>query len=167
MGLLGLAFGAAEHFMEKSGKQPLPPPRGQIPQGAPPPPPPPMGTAHPHKPQSDAVLLIRAMIASANADGYIDEDEKRRIFERLEAVDLNDEERDFINKELSRPANLDTIVAQVTNPKLAKQVYAVSLLAIEIDTDAEREYIKELAKRLSLEETTVDLIHKNLNIEKP
>ncbi len=184
MGLLGVAFGAAEHFMGKSKTQlrgqmgetvpPPPPPglssggqAGPIQGGGPPPPPPPMGPHSQNKPQSDAILLIRAMIASANADGHIDDDEKKRIFERLEAVNPNDEEKEFINKELSHPANLDTIVAQITNPKLAKQVYAVSLLAIDIDTDAEREYIKNLAKKLNLDESTVDIIHKNLNIEKP
>lgn len=181
LGLLGVALGAVEHYMKKEGTShpdalppsgaspaspPPPPPRGV---SAAPPPPPPAGAAAPSAattpPQSDAVLLIRAMIASANADGLIDADERRRIVERLEAVGLSEEERDFITAELANPADASAIADQVRTPEMADQVYAASLLAIEVDTEAERDYLRQLATRLGLAPSRVEEIHARLGVE--
>ena len=60
------------------------------------------------------------------------------------------EERRFVEAELAKPADLDAIVREATTPELAIQVYAASLLAIEVDTPAERSYLRTLADRLGL-----------------
>jgi uncharacterized membrane protein YebE (DUF533 family) len=194
LGLVGVAMEAVEHFMDKS-KTPAsaPPPLGPSPIQAssppiPPPspggiasPPPPPGAAAstprppdmtsplPPSPEAgrQAVLMIRAMIAAANADGVIDETERNRILKKLEAVDLSDQEHSFIVKELLSPVGLDQIADQVDSMETAKNVYAVSLLAIDIDTDAERIYMKTLAQRLDLNESILDEIHGELGIERP
>ena len=111
-------------------------------------------------------MLIRAMIAAANADGVIDEDERNRILKKLETVDLSDQEHSFIVKELWSPAGLEDIVAQVKSPESAKRVYTVSLLAIEVDTDAERTYMNTLAQRIGLTESDIHDIYRTLGIEK-
>jgi uncharacterized membrane protein YebE (DUF533 family) len=196
LGLAGVAMEAVEHFMEKSktsasGLPPTGPPPIQTsaPSQPPPapglstPPPPPGSTvaAPPPPPQSasivpesndasetdqQAVLLIRAMIAAANADGVIDEEERNRILKKLETVDLSDQEHSFIVKELLSPAGLEDIVAQVKSPETAKMVYTVSLLAIEVDTNAERAYMETLAQQLSLNESDLNDIYQTLKIEK-
>ncbi len=195
LGLAGVAMEAVEHFMDKSkppasGSPPSGPPPLQtsVPSQPPPapgastPPPPPGATvAAPPPPPSasfgsesvdaektgqEAVLLIRAMIAAANADGVIDEEERNRILKKLETVDLSDQEHSFIVKELLSPAGLEDIVAQVKSPEMAKMVYTVSLLAIEVDTDAERTYMNTLARRLSLNESDLNDIYQTLKIEK-
>jgi len=189
-GLLGVAMEAAEHYMNKaktpqSAAPPPSPPGGapsapppQPPGAAPTPPPTPGGhaTTPPSPPDSgpapaegpgDAVLLIRAMIAAANADGMIDEDERGRILDKLKAVELTPEENTFIVQELLSPCDLDTIVRAVETPVMAKQVYAVSLMAIEVDTDAERKYITSLADRLGLDDAALDSIHRDLEIDRP
>jgi len=195
LGLAGVAMEAVEHFMDKSktptsGLPPSGPPPIQTsaPSQPPPapgastPPPPPGATvaAPPPPPPSasvgsesvdateanqEAVLLIRAMIAAANADGVIDEEERNRILKKLETVDLSDQEHSFIVKELLSPAGLEDIVAQVKSPEMAKMVYTVSLLAIEVDTDAERAYMNTLAQQLSLNESDLNDIYRTLKIE--
>jgi len=139
---------------------------------APPPPPPGKAAAPPPPPSSgkapdneDAVLLIRAMIAAANADGAIDETERNAILERLRTVDLSPEEQVFVTQELFSPADLDTIVAGVHSPDLARQVYTVSLMAIEVDTDRERQYMDALAGRMNLDAQTVAQIERSLELE--
>lgn len=187
LGLLGVAIAAAEHFMEKREAAPPPPPGGFSrpnagPVSSPPPPPgssfpvpgtrgqgqippPPPGTATASPPDTDqAVLLVRAMIASANADNRIDQEEKRRIMLRLEALDLSEDEKRFLERELARPLDMDAIIEQVSNPELARKVYAVSLLAIEVDTEEEERYLKELAIGLGLDENTLDEIHAQIGI---
>ena len=197
LGLAGVAMEAMEHFMDKSRTSASgPPPSGPPPiqTSAPSQPPPAPGVSTPQPPPGatvaaptpplpstsidpesidatesgqEAVLLIRAMIAAANADGVIDEDERNRILKKLETVDLSDQEHSFIVKELMSPAGLEDIVSQVKSPETAKKVYTVSLLAIEVDTDAERAYMNTLAQRIGLTESDIDDIYRTLKIEKP
>ena len=107
------------------------------------------------------------MIAAANADGVIDQDERNRILGKLETVDLSDQEHSFVVRELLSPVGMENIVTAVKSQEMAKQVYTVSLLAIEVDTDAERTYINTLAQRLGLDESDINDIHRKLGIEKP
>lgn len=190
LGALGVAMEAFEHFVSKpknAGAPPMAP--GSVPSmpGAPPPLPPTPGgssvppplppmpgkaVAPPPSPSpgetpenADAVLLIRAMIAAANADGTIDETERDTILERLRTVDLSPEEQAFITRELFSPADPDAIVAGVNSPELARQVYAVSLMAIEVDTQKERQYMEALASRLNLDGQTVEQLERSLELE--
>jgi len=81
-------------------------------------------------------------------------------------VDLSDQEHSFIVKELLSPTGLEDIVAQVISPEMAKMVYTVSLLAIEVDTDAERAYMNTLSQQLGLNESDLNDIYRTLGIEK-
>jgi uncharacterized membrane protein YebE (DUF533 family) len=182
LGLLGVAMEAVEHFMNQPqgagpppqapGVPPSPPLMGRAPAAPPPPPPMPVQPARvPPPPASfesagnpEAVLLIRAMIAAAHADGVIDQAERNNILEQLQAVDLSPEEHGFIVQELLSPVDLETIVSGVRSPELARQVYTVSMMAIEVDTDKERQYMETLAGRLGLDESTVEQIHRRLEL---
>jgi uncharacterized membrane protein YebE (DUF533 family) len=114
---------------------------------------------------AEAVILIQAMIAAANADCLIDQAERSSILKRLQAVDLSPEEHAFVVQELLSPADMDTIVGRVDRPELARQVYAVSLMAIEVDNEKERQYMKTLASRLGLDHSTVEQIQRSLEPE--
>ncbi len=164
LGLVGVAMEAVEHYMnqdKRSGSapgpapgMPPPPPPGAGPQAPPsaqPPPPPPAPGSGPEMSARDkAVLLIRAMIAAAAADGDIDNRERSRIMDQAGKSGLSEEERDFLEKEMANPRPLETIVSQVDSPELAARVYAVSLAALEVDTEAERQYLRNLAGALGL-----------------
>jgi len=188
MGAIGVAMEAVEHFMNKPqgtgapaqapggpppapGSAPPPPPTSGAPSAAPPPPPmpgPSVPTAPPpaeSEDNADAVLLIRAMIAAANADGVIDESEREAILGRLRTVDLSPEEQAFITQELFSPADLETIVERVNSVALGRQVYAVSLMAIEVDTEKERQYMDTLANRLGLDQAAVAAITRSLEMD--
>ena len=92
------------------------------------------------------------MISAAKADGQIDSDEQRRIFERLGDADLDAEARAFLFDELGKPLDLEALVQGVDRPEVAAEVYAASLLAIEVDSPAERGYLQMLSGRLGLED---------------
>jgi len=145
-----------------------PPPPG--PGMAPPPPPRPASipAVPPPAPAAErtgeAVLLIRAMIAAANADGVIDAEERQRILERFRGADLSPEEQNFLAGELLSPATIDSLLADVRSAETARQLYAVSLLAISVDTEAERLYLRTLADRLGLSAGERDDIHARLGM---
>jgi uncharacterized membrane protein YebE (DUF533 family) len=112
--------------------------------------------------QTTAVLLIRAMIAAANADGVIDAQERSQILDKLKTVELSREEHQFIVHELLEPKELGDIIKAVDGMEMARQVYAASLLAITVDTPAEEEYLSALAGQLGLDVDTVQSIHQQL-----
>lgn len=186
LGLLGVAMEAVEHYMNKSsgtaapGLPPMPPPAGAVvsvtaPPPLPgraiaaPPPPPPGGLATQAPaaatPADDAVLLIRAMIAAANADGAIDAQERAAILDRLRSVRLSQEEHQFIVHELLDPKPMQAIVAAVASPELARQVYLASLVAIAVDTDEELDYLRNLAQHLRLDQETLAAIHQQAGVD--
>jgi uncharacterized membrane protein YebE (DUF533 family) len=106
--------------------------------------------------------MIRAMIAAAAADGEIDDQERANIVSRLNAVGLSEDEREFIERELAAPLGFRRIAAQVDAPELARQVYTASLMAIEVDTQAEKDYLDGLAQALGLPGDEVARIHQRI-----
>jgi hypothetical protein len=134
-----------------------PPPPGQSSAASPSPAPPETDT-----PSNDAILLIRAMIAAANADGIIDEKERNNILNKLQKVQLTSEEHAFVVHELLAPKDMADIVAEVKSPAMAKQVYTVSQMAIEVDTAAERDYMLKLSEHLGLSASDIDQIREEL-----
>ena len=112
--------------------------------------------------QADPVLLIRAMIAAANADGVLDETERMRILGQLEGVGLTEEEKDFLCAEFDAPRSLQAIAAEVSSPAMAAQVFTVSLLAVDVDTQAERDYLGGLRLALNLDEGAAQSIARRL-----
>jgi len=104
-------------------------------------------------------LILRAMIAAAKADGQVGEDEIERIVGRLAADGLSADEKRFLTEEFRRPLDVAALVAEVPNPAVAAEVYAASLLAIDLDTQAELDYLRQLSRALGLDNETVARLH--------
>ena len=104
-----------------------------------------------------ATLLVRAMIAAAKADGTIDAEERARILDRFGALDA--EEHAFLEAEMAAPLDVDGLLDGVTDPAVKAEVYAASLVAIDLDTPAERFYLQLLAAKLGLPKAAVDAMH--------
>lgn len=118
--------------------------------------------AMPGPEQERAVLMIRAMIAAAKADGEIDADERAAILARLDEEGSGAEAHAFIEAEMARPLDLYEITSNVRDAAMAADVYAASLLAITVDTDAERRYLDRLAARLGLDDGAAEAIEARL-----
>ena len=97
-----------------------------------------------------ALLLIRAMIAAANADGQITAVERQRILGKLDEAGADAEDRRIIEQELQQPRSLDALLRDVTDPETAEQVYLASEMAIDAGSPAEKSYLQYLAARLNL-----------------
>ena len=105
------------------------------------------------------------MIAAANADGVLDDTERMRIFGQIEGVGLTEEEKDFLSAEFGQPWSLHEIAAAVSSPVVAAQIFTVSLLAVDVDTPAEREYLISLRQTLGLDEGQARSIARRLGRE--
>ena len=91
--------------------------------------------------------LLAAMISAAKADGHIDDAEREIIETRLRGMDYD--MRDM-RAELDAPVDPDRIAAMADSPAAAREIYAVSVMAIDIDHASERMYLDDLAKALGL-----------------
>jgi uncharacterized membrane protein YebE (DUF533 family) len=111
-----------------------------------------------------AELILKGMINAAKADGQIDQQEGQRIMGKLQQAGIDEHGQQWILNEMYRPLDLDAFVAEIRSPEVAAQVYAASLLAIEVDTDAERNYLQQLAQRTGLQPASVQHIHRAMGL---
>lgn len=115
--------------------------------------------------EEDAEIIIKAMINAAKADGQIDETEINKITGKLVKGGLTDEEKKFIVTEAQKPMDLDKVVSSAGGQiEMAAQIYAASMLAIEVDTAAEQEYMKQLAAGLGLHPEVASYLEQTLGV---
>ena len=109
-----------------------------------------------------AKVMIQAMIGAAKCDGNIDEDERQKIVSHL-GDDVSEEERQFVLAEMQAPLDTDGLVASVPRGSEA-QVYMMSLMGIDLDSQEEARYLDSLRQKLGLEESAVNDIHQKLGV---
>jgi uncharacterized membrane protein YebE (DUF533 family) len=163
-----------EQKSQGGGMSPPPPPgTGTSGSGTPPPtpgglqatppPPPPMSDGAPASPPLAsvppaggpgaaelAVRMIQVMVAAAHADGTMDAEEERAVLDKLRGAELTQEEKMFLLGELHQPKSLETLTVGISDPAVAKTMYMLAVAAIDIDTEAERVWLNELALRLGI-----------------
>ena len=113
----------------------------------------------PQQQASDAEIILLAMIDAAKADGQVDSDELSRIMNTMKSSGIGQEGMNYVIQKLQGPMETAKIVAAAKNrPELAAQVYSASLMAIDVDTDAERRYLDKLAGAMGLSQAVVQNI---------
>ena len=112
--------------------------------------------------QQKAMLLVRAMIQAAKADGQIDAEEMSRIMGRLAEAGETDDARQMVLRAMSQPVDIAGLAAEARDAQEAAEVYAASLMAITVDSPAERDYLARLAAALQLPPETVAHIQAKL-----
>jgi uncharacterized membrane protein YebE (DUF533 family) len=105
------------------------------------------------------MLMLRAMITAANADGHIDEDERQQIYQQVDNFDLTVKDKASLFDELRRPLSLQELVKAVPNSQTAIEVYAASLLAIDEQQSASQDYLSRLASSMFLPPELVKAVH--------
>lgn len=96
------------------------------------------------------LVLIRAMIAAAKADGHVDATEQQRLFAQVEKLGLDAQAKALVFDALTQPVDLQQLVTQAATPEQGAELYLVSRLAIDPDHPAERAWLDALASRLQL-----------------
>jgi len=115
--------------------------------------------------EGDAELVLKAMINAAKADGHIDRSEVQRIAGQLEKTGIDQQTREYVMAEMQKPMDTEGLVAAAAGrPELAAELYAASLLAIEVDTPAEKVYLDELASKLGLDVAAANRLEEMLGV---
>jgi uncharacterized membrane protein YebE (DUF533 family) len=122
--------------------------------------------AEPAVGDSRPLLLVRAMIAAAMADGHLDASEQARLFREIDRLDLTTEEKGMMLEELRRPWSVNALAAHCREPETAVEVYAAGLLAIDETRIESARWLDELARSLALPPALVAEIHAQADSEK-
>lgn len=160
----GLAYQAYKNY--QAGKTPAEAPPADQPLL-----PPPADTGfHPSQaPQGEtefAMMLVRAMIAAAKADGTIDEEERAKISDRLSLAGLDSDAEEFLRNELAAPLDVDALANAAQSEEQKVELFTAARLAVSLDTRAERGFLDMLAGRLNLPDALVDHIEATVSAAK-
>jgi hypothetical protein len=109
-----------------------------------------------------AALMLRAIIQAVKCDGNLDADEKKKLMEAM--GDASQDEIKAVNAELSRPIDVEGLARMVPNGMEA-QVYLASLGAINLDQQAEAQYLHSLAQALELSPQEVNALHDRAGVQ--
>lgn len=113
--------------------------------------------------EAAAALMLSAMLQAAKSDGKFDASEQAKLMEKL--GDVSAEEKAFVNNELSKPVDVEGLARQVPNG-LQPQVYMMSVLGIDLDSQEEAQYLHQLATAMGINKDQVNTIHDRLGVTK-
>ncbi len=97
-----------------------------------------------------AMLMLRAMVYSARADGHIDEKERDRIMKIAGEFLPGTDTRSLIQSYMSEPLEVRNLVSGIQSPEQKEDLFRLSCLVIDIDHFMERSYIDALADALAI-----------------
>ena len=96
------------------------------------------------------ILLVRAMIAAANADGHIDDHERESIRGQLSQLGLGAEAIQLLDREVGAPLSVAELAQQVKSTASGAEVYLLSSVIVDDANALERQYLEDLAKELQI-----------------
>jgi len=143
---LGGASGRGRSLPGNQGNNPFEPSASQLPDNA-----------------SQSEVYLRAMIQAAMADGGLDEQEQQAILKK--AGNVGRAEADFIRAEMARGTNVQSFIQSVPRG-IEEQVYAMSLMAIQLDNQTEAQFLHALAQGLRITEDQSNAIHDRLGAQR-
>lgn len=97
-----------------------------------------------------SLVLLKAMIAAAKADGHVNKKELEIINEQINKLGLNKEVAQTLKDEISKPLDVKEIAALADNQAMASEIYLVSATVTDKENSMEREYLDSLAKAMAL-----------------
>ncbi len=96
------------------------------------------------------LTLIKAMIAAAKADGHIDAEEQRKIFEAIQKMELSAEMKGLVFDLLQQDISVQDIASGIEDMAQKSELYLASYLVIDPDQMPERMHLMSLAEALDL-----------------
>jgi len=111
---------------------------------------------------AEALLMLRAMIAAAKADGAIDAEERGRIAAQLDGAGLSAAARDTVLADFDKPLSPAALAKLASDPMLAAQLYAAAVVGAGEIAATERAWLDEFAKALKLDRAAAAAIEARL-----
>jgi len=98
-----------------------------------------------------AQLIVRAMVATASADGTIDPAQRATLLAQMQRAGLGSEERAFLDEAIAHPMSPAEIARSIAgNSQLASQVVAAASLVADPANAKEEEFLSSLSTELGM-----------------
>lgn len=97
-----------------------------------------------------ALLMLRAMVYSARADGHIDAAEQNRIVRLVEQMFPGRDMSDTMNGLMTEPINPGLLAEAVQAQEQGEDVYRLSCFIVDVDHFLERSYLDALAEAMNI-----------------
>ena len=110
-----------------------------------------------------SLLILRAMIAAAKADGVVDSDEQKMMDDQLNRMDLADDAKKWLRMEMAANYDAKSIAAQVDSPAAAAEVYLMSSMVVDDASPVERAYLDQLRDSMNMDQGLVDQIRNQMH----
>lgn len=110
-----------------------------------------------------AEVYIRAMIQAGLSDGRLDDQEQQVILQKVGKV--GQQEAAFIRREMAVGSDVNTFIHTVPRG-IEEEVYAVSLMAIDLDNRTEAQFLDALARGLRITKEQSNAIHDRLGVRR-
>lgn len=96
--------------------------------------------------------VLRALIAAAKADGEIDARERQMIDEEIGKHTDDPQLQQWFNAEVAKPLDANEVATAANGDQaMAAEMYLVSVILVDDQQDAERNYLDELAAALRID----------------
>lgn len=112
--------------------------------------------------QQRSVVLLRAMIAAAQADGHIDAAEKQVIMEKMGNQNFDAELLQFIRAEIENPPSVDTLAGLADSEATAAEMYLAARIVIDQSNADEKQWLESLQQSLKLQPELVSEMEKEI-----
>lgn len=110
----------------------------------------------------EGLLMLRAMIAAAKADGQVDSEERARIADQLDAAGLSPAGRNAVLAEFGQDATAQALAREASDPMLAAQLYAAAVAGAASIEGAERAWLDDFARALRLDRAATEAIEQRI-----
>lgn len=95
--------------------------------------------------------ILRALIAAAKADGKIDEQEQQMICAEIGRHTDDTQLQQWLDAEVAKPLDAADFAEYAHDPALASEIYLASVMLVNDQQDAERNYLDDLAGQLHID----------------
>lgn len=112
--------------------------------------------------EDQADLLLKAMVAAAQADGNISPQEQEKIAESL-GGQLGASEISELKELFANPVDVNSLLSQVKDPATALKVYLVSAMTVNPNNPQDQRYIEQLSSALGISGQAAQAIQQHLN----
>ncbi len=114
--------------------------------------------------QSDqSAVYIRGMIQAGLSDGRLDEQEQQAIVQKI--GNMGQAEQNFIRAEMAKGPDVAGFIQSVPRG-IEEEVYAVSLMAIQLDNRNEAQFLDSIAKGLRITQEQSNAIHDRFGVKR-
>ncbi|MBZ9783396.1 tellurite resistance TerB family protein [Pseudomonas sp. REP124] len=95
--------------------------------------------------------ILRALIAAAKADGRFDDAEKQMINAEIARHTDDSQLQQWLDDEVAKPLDAAEVAQSANDPGMAAEMYLASVMLVNDQADAERNYLDELAAALGID----------------